>query len=635
MKRFTPFGTAWRQFADARELPSGRSDPPWTGGVDDETSDADYFGWELACCAPGLESGDARAVAALARACLTAMQRGSTRLSTDVAQLSAALQGVGAPDLVGVASTVLTRARNGDPGDPVTQVMGRPGCRTPLIVRGQWLYTERLLRLETEFCERTVRLAGQSFVAPSGERLDRALRVASLGNPCLTEEQQEAVRVALTRPLALITGGPGTGKTTIIIALLRAAQSLSIDDVALAAPTGKAALRMREAAALADPGAPWGDISPMTLHRLLGWSPTRNQFARGECDPLPCRIVIVDEASMVDLVLMDRLVRAMRRGAQLVLFGDSNQLPSVDAGAVFRDLCAVLRPARLNTNLRVDREPSARGIVSIARSLQEGSVDCRLDELAATRQAVSSVVFEGVEHLCRPWTEVGLAFLDRWWDERISGFDDFERRITRVHRAPQGIFDEHSVEDLRALSLHYSKSRILCATRGRTPATGAQALNDYLLYRLREATRQLRPGYARELAPGTPVLVERNDYERDLWNGDQGVVLWVDAGRGPELAAVFQRGEGFIRFSLRDLGVLTPAFALTIHKAQGSEFDHVAVILPDVKSPLATRELLYTAITRARKSVVLVGESQRFADAAARSIARDSGVAEALAAMGC
>jgi exodeoxyribonuclease V alpha subunit len=440
-----------------------------------------------------------------------------------------------------------------------------------------------------------------------------------------------AVRAALTLPIALVTGGPGTGKTTVIAALLRALRSGPMMDVALAAPTGKAALRMREIVEAYGQGSSSHEPTAMTLHRLLGWSPTKQQFARGEGDPLPYGLIVVDEASMIDLVLMDRLLRALRSNAQLVLLGDPNQLPSVDAGAIFRDLCTVLEPARLTMNLRVAREPSARSLVTVAEIVQRGAPDLRLVDAIAVRPTPSRLVFAGVEHLSEPWAVVGNALLDRWWTARIRALDDFGELIDRVYRAPSTDFDDASLEALRVLSRHYAGSRLLCATRSRQVATGAEALNDDLLFRLRAETGRLRQGWG--LPPGTPVLAERNDYARDLWNGDQGIVVWVDAGRGPELRAVFPRDETFVHFPLSELTALTPAFATTVHKAQGSEFDHVAVVLPEAGSPLSTRELLYTAITRARRSVLLVGEPERLAHALSRSVTRESGVAERLATM--
>jgi len=627
----TPFGSAWDRFALGRAAPPGGSNPIWVPPTVDDAADALYLGWEVARCAPGLSADEALAVQALAAACLVAMRAGSTRVPAEGDRLSEVLANVGGAKWVGVAAALLERARAGGLGDPIAQVIGRPGRRTPLIIDGSWFGTERMNRLESEFCARIRRLLARPGPIPVDETLERVLRAAAQGPPPLTNEQLVAVRAALTQPVALVTGGPGTGKTTVMAALLRALRSGAHLEVALAAPTGKAALRMREAMEACGQASVSDEPVAMTLHRLLGWSPTRKQFARDEGDPLPHGLVVVDEASMIDLVLMDRLLRALRSDARLVLLGDPDQLPSVDAGAVFRDLCAVIQPARLTANLRVARDPSARTLVAVAESVQRGALDPQFVEAVAVRRVASDVRFEGVEHLTEAWTAIGDALLDHWWSVRIEALEGFVERIIRVHHAPNSDFDEESVAALRVLSQHYASSRLLCAPRGRRVATGADALNDGLLARLRGALRRARGWQVRDLPPGTPVLTEKNDYERDLWNGDQGIVAWVDAGQGPELRAVFPRAEDFVHFPISELTALAPAFATTVHKAQGSEFDHVAVVLPEPGSPLSTRELLYTAITRARRSVLLVGERERLAYAVSRCIARDSGVAERLA----
>ncbi len=628
----TPFGSAWQRFAEGRVSRVAEGDSPRSpSSVDDETADAAYLGWEVSRCVPGLGPDETAAVAALAAACLVALRAGSTRVPADMDRLGETLASVDAAHLVDVADALLTRARGGRRDDPVVQVIGRPGGRTPLVVDGSWLSTERMLRFESEFCVRVGRLMARPTSLPDDATVERILRVAAEGPPPLTDEQLTAVRAALSRPLALITGGPGTGKTTVMAALLGALGSGTAAGVALAAPTGKAALRMREA--LETRGRTPGSPTPTatTLHRLLGWSPAKGTFARDERDPLPYRLVVVDEASMIDLALMNRLLRALPIDARLVLLGDVDQLPSVDAGAVFRDLCRALEPATLTVNLRVAREPAARSLVAVAEAIQRGVFAEHSMDAIASQRPVRDLVFEGVERLPEPWTTVGDAVLERWWDARIRSLAEFEGRLTRVHRAPNAEFDEESVGALRTLCQHYANSRLLCAARSRHHATGSEALNDRLLVRLRSATGSPRSRHSGELPPGTPVLTERNDYDRELWNGDQGVVAWVDAGRGPELRAVFPRAQTFVHFPVEDLSALTPAFATTVHKAQGSEFDHVAVVLPEIGSPLSTRELLYTAVTRARRSVLLVGEPERLAHAASHSVARDTGVAERLA----
>jgi exodeoxyribonuclease V alpha subunit len=617
----SPFGTARIRF----ERGPVANDSP---GVDVEQAELAFLGAEVARLARGLPRDDQRVLADVAAAALAAVRAGSTRLP--IATLGSGL-------------SLVERARKHDAGDPVTAVIGRAGDRTPLVIEGEWLYVERMRLLEERFCAR-VRERLASGAQADTRAATRALKAVADGPPALTEEQKRAVRTALTAPLALVTGGPGTGKTTIVLALLRALAwtGLSLDAIAVAAPTGKAAQRLQQSIA-AGLAATQGDFSdaalrsgapaPQTVHRLLGWSPTTGRFARHENDPLPHRVVVVDEASMIDLALMDRLVRALRPDARLVLLGDADQLPSIEAGAVFRDLCHALGGVRLTTNLRVASDPDARRILGAAEAINAGAVDDAWRTAVSTRGSVSALSLAGVEHLAARWIDVADDLLDRWWKDRITASGDLERLASRVFPVAGDRIDPAEAPDARALFEQHARARILCATRVRGIATSTETIDDALLARLRGGiARRSRRWRAEQLAPGAPVLVERNDYERGLFNGDQGVVLRVAEGGGaPELAAAFPRGDTFEVFPLDTLPELAPAFALTVHKAQGSEFDHVALVLPETDMPLLTRELLYTAVTRARRSVLLVGSEELLARAVARTLERHSGIAERLA----
>ena len=334
---------------------------------------------------------------------------------------------------------------------------------------------------------------------------------------------------------------------------------------------------------------------------------------------------------MIDLGAMDRLLRALGKEARLVLLGDADQLPSVEAGAVFRDLCASLGAVRLTANLRVASDPSARRIVAAAAAVNAGVLDASFTAAVTTRRSVQELTLEGVEHLDAPWGEVREALLERWWRERVASLDDFASRVSRTFHLRDGAFDDAETTELRAIYEHHARARILCATRSRHLPTGAEAIDDALLVRLPGAAR-VRRWRSAPLAPGAPVLFERNDYERRLFNGDQGIAVRVDAGdgHGPRLTAVFPRDAGFATFAVDTLSDLVPAFAMTVHKAQGSELDHVALVLPEADMPLLTRELLYTAMTRARRSVLIVGSLDLLARTVSRGVDRHSGVAERL-----
>jgi exodeoxyribonuclease V alpha subunit len=629
----SPFGTARERFT--REAASELHTR------DAEQVDLAYLGWDVARAASGLPAAERRALGALGAATLAAMQSGSTRVPID-ARLESALQIVGASGELPLARSLLARAARATeaaPSDPVRTVIGRPGERSPLVLEGEWLYAERMRVLDERFCVR-VRQRLAHPVEVETRAVNKALKAVAEGPPVLTDEQKRAVKEALTSSLALITGGPGTGKTTIVVALLRALawSGVPMGEVAVAAPTGKAAQRLQQAidAGLAGARRDMAEATlhaiapaPQTLHRLLGWSPAAGRFARHENDPLPHRVVIVDEASMIDLAMMDRLLRALRAGGRLVLLGDADQLPSIEAGAVFRDLCAALRAARLTTNLRVARDPGAQRIVAAAAAVNAGDLSAAAQQAAPTRTTVDALTFEGSELLAAPWSEVQEAFLDRWWRERIG---DLPARASRTFRVQGGVLADDDAPQVRALLDHHASCRLLCATRGRGSGHGAEDVNDRLLARLRggaQRPRRLRSG---DLPAGTPVMVQRNDYVRQLYNGDQGVVVRVAEGpAAASLVVVFPRRDSLEAFPL-DAGLdLAPAFAMTVHKAQGSEFDHVALVLPEADMPLLTRELLYTAITRARRSAVIVGASELLARAVSRRIERYSGIAERLA----
>jgi exodeoxyribonuclease V alpha subunit len=411
------------------------------------------------------------------------------------------------------------------------------------------------------------------------------------------------------------------------------------DAIAIAAPTGKAAQRLADALA-AGLASSVGDIAdealrlhppaPLTLHRLLGWSPTAGRFAHHEGHPLAHRLIIVDEASMIDLAMMDRLLRALPERGRVVLVGDADQLPSVEAGAVFRDLCAALGAVRLTTNLRVASDEAARGLVTFAKAVNTGDLPV---SMKACRR-VDQLLLEGVEHLDARWSEVGDAFLERWWHARVSTGEAFAARLSRAYRRDGSNFEGGDGDDLRGLLSSYGSARLLVTTKSSGAPACADAINQSLLSRLPQSgagswTAQRGPHY---LPQGAPVLVQRNDYARGLFNGDQGVVALVDSrvSESPRPMLVFTRDGRLEAFPIDAHAAIAPAFAMTVHKSQGSEFDHVVLVLPDSDHPLLTRELVYTAITRARRSVLIVGPKAVLASAVARAGLRFSGVAARL-----
>jgi exodeoxyribonuclease V alpha subunit len=685
----TPLGTASRRFRDG-DATFPEALRPWLRGADlpDESL---YLAWEIARLARDLDDRGRRALALLVLASLAAAGEGSTRLPLAREggdPLDDLLARLGAPPLERRAVRGLVDALG---HGAAAAVVGRAGDYKPLILDGDHLYHQRMLHFE----ERLVgalraRLGETPPVAGAGAGAIKGALDDVLAHPPmvgavplrLSDEQQAAVRAALAAPLTVISGGPGTGKTSIVVSILRALVRLDVpvEAIALAAPTGKAANRLDEsvkrslhglpARAGADERLLRGCPEPRTLHRLLAWSPSRERFRHDEHNQLAERVVIVDECSMIDLVLMDRLVRSVRDGARLILLGDADQLPSVDAGAVLRDLLPPLvapevatappdprarAAVRLTRSYRMDpADPAGRNILTVARLVNQGSVERLLDHTVdavdriTVRERAAELAFERVELLDSDGEAERDAFLARWFQERVRGMTDLAALARHVYQLVDGAGSLQGDDRARvqALLAHHDRFRLLCPTRGRP--TGADATNADLHRRTLDAARADGSAdfleRAPALFPGEPVMMQSNDYDRGLWNGDQGVVLRVTeratsvaAGRPRvHFMAAFSRGGDVALFHLDALRAdLRLSYAMTVHKAQGSEFDHVGLLLPSRSPsgdlPLLTREVLYTALTRSRRSVAIVGPRAALLDGARRRMVRFSGIGEKLA----
>jgi exodeoxyribonuclease V alpha subunit len=505
-------------------------------------------------------------------------------------------------------------------------------------------------------------------VAGAGETPDSANGTGAPAAFALTDEQRRAVKLAASRPLAIVSGGPGTGKTAICAALCRVLVrgGVAPRSIALAAPTGKAAQRLtwsvsRALAALPCPAEIDRGLAAelpeaRTLHRLLGYHPASGRFRHHPQFPIPADVVIVDEASMVDLELMEHLVRALAPKTRLVLFGDADQLPSVEAGAVLRDLAASGAESgaacRLSRSFRMDpSDPDGRAILAAAQAVRDGrAAQLLAPELA--RSGPDALCYRGVERLDHASEAAALAQLvDAWYKARIADGGRTAELARRIYRFAGGAPVGDAATDLAALAAVHERCRVLTATRRQ--GSGADALNRLFHRRAalelgalhgrswnaaQEDVSRHRPGDLAErvgdLLPGEPVVMRENDYARGLFNGDGGVVVRAqEAGHAPELTAVFPQPDGWRSFPVAALrSRLERAYATTVHQSQGSEHDHVAVVLPATDIPLLSRELLYTALTRARRSVLLLGSPDVLRAAVERQVRRFSGLAAGLLA---
>ncbi|MGR9046614.1 MAG: exodeoxyribonuclease V subunit alpha [Gammaproteobacteria bacterium] len=466
----------------------------------------------------------------------------------------------------------------------------------PLVLEQDRLYLQRYWAYEQRLARQIRQMTRVSFpVRHVSDALDRYFTESADA----TDWQREAARLAVGQAFSIITGGPGTGKTTTVVKILALLQELSEQPlhIALAAPTGKAAMRLQESIGFNKASLPCSDAvkrhipeAVTTLHRLLGARPPTPYFRHDAAKPLPFDLVVVDEASMVDLALMSKLVDALKPGARLILLGDRDQLASVESGAVLADLTAALpgHTVELQKSHRFDRS-----IKQLAEAVNRQQPEAAW----ATLQSA----------------DAAIAMLDQDLIEYIA-----ERRKDYLRLLQSG-------SDFESVIGAFNRFQVLCANR-----QGADSVDD-INFRVEQrlAGKNLiqlaGPWYA-----GRPVMVTQNNSALHLYNGDIGLCL-PDVEQGGRLMAFFQRPDGTVKKYLpARLPHCQTVFAMTIHKSQGSEFDEVLIVLPDRMNPVLTKELLYTAVTRAKKTVRLVSGENVFVETVQRKIQRFGGLAAKL-----
>ena len=449
--------------------------------------------------------------------------------------------------------------------------------------------------------------------------LARALRNRATSGGSSCEGQEAAIEAALTNSLTVISGGPGTGKTTTVVSILLRLMQPGLPPlrIALAAPTGKAAARLEQTIrdGLTAPGR--ADLltaipRASTLHRLLGSRRDSPQFRHHAGNPLALDLLVVDEASMVPLPLMAKLFDALPPNARAILLGDRDQLASVDPGNVLADIVdAAALPgnplhgtlAVLKKNYRFGNESA---IYRLCETVREGRSGDALALLTAINSDdLNSAPLPSPQHLAEALREPVLA-----------GYGAYLRET----------------DPAKALEA-FGRFRVLCAVR--KGAYGVEELNRRIAALLREAG--LIQG-AHPLCAGMPLLITRNDPQLGLFNGDIALLLpdpaQADMPNPPLWAWLPGDGESpaLRRFAPSQLPDHEPAFAMTVHKSQGSEFDRVLLVLPDRDSPVVTRELIYTGLTRARSRVELWVEQGIFERGVARRTERASGLRDTLSA---
>ncbi|MBT8767434.1 exodeoxyribonuclease V subunit alpha [Metapseudomonas boanensis] len=508
-----------------------------------------------------------------------------------------------------------------------SRLVASPGGYAPLTLDGARLYLSRYHAYEAQLA---ANLLQRAAARPEVDEVQLSESLARLfaRNTQQPDWQRLAAAQAVRRNLAVISGGPGTGKTTTVVRLLAAlleqpgGQRLAIG---LAAPTGKAAARMAEAIRNAKAELPVSDSikaalpeEARTLHRLLGSRGDSPRVRHHADNPLPLDVLVVDEASMVDLALMAKLLDALPPNARLILLGDKDQLAAVEAGAVFAELCegrgfdaqAAADLQRLTGQpVPVDNPRSRLGdaVVLLTHSHRFAG-DSGIGELA---RRINGGNARGTLDLLRG------AHPDLAWNAAPSP----AALLERLESGYAPYFAAVRSGDPQTAFTAFNGFRALTAQR--EGPWGVGGINEALEARIR---RRLGVPSRERWYAGRAVMVRQNDYALGLFNGDIGLCLSTPNG----LRVFFEGDEGYRPFAPARLPSHDSAFAMTVHKSQGSEFTEVLLALPEQPSPLLTRALFYTGITRAKLKVEIWGLPARLAEAVSTKAERAAGLAERL-----
>lgn len=512
---------------------------------------------------------------------------------------------------------------------------------TPLVLDNQRLYLQRMWRHECEVAQFFNR--PRPPVAGDETTISAVLARYFPGGGSVIDWQKIAVAVAITHQVALISGGPGTGKTSTVAKLLAALLQLSAGGCArmlMAAPTGKAAARLSESLGMALQRMGLDEEQKqrlpheaITLHRLLGALPNSQRMRYHSRNPLHVDILIIDEASMVDLPMMANVITALPQQARVIFLGDRCQLSSVEAGAVLGDICqfaeAGYSPTRRAELARLTGftlpAGAGGGGYGVADSLCLLRKNYRFDEgsgIGRLANAINTGDVKDALAILNSGTAADVAYkllretadYQRMLNDCVEGYRDYLTRV-RNHDVPAAILNA------------FNRFRLLCALR--EGPFGVAGLNECIELALSRAGL-IALGNAEHNYAGRPVMIVRNVPSLGLYNGDIGILLWDGE---QTLRVHFSLPNGGVKVvPLSRLPEHETAFAMTVHKSQGSEFHHTAVALPNQIFQVLTRELLYTAVTRAHTWLSLYATDEVLQHAIATKTQRRSGLIERLAA---
>jgi len=563
-------------------------------------------------------------------------------------------------DLAGVAATRLFETPDGSDAvvcPPLADwhnmltaspAVGEPGQKRPMILDAQHrLYLYRYWEYEDSLSRSIEQWAGTEL--QDFNPADLSVYLEKLFPSLDTDEvnwQAVAAVTAVFKPFSVVTGGPGSGKTFTITGLLALVLACVLKEkptIRLAAPTGKAAARLAESIAetkrrLDYPSALLNAIpnEVHTVHRLLKPIAGTPYFRHNSDNPLAADLIVIDEASMVDLALMSKLVQAVAREARLVLIGDKDQLASVEAGSVLGDICGrqpipgisksladkIKRLGRIEQNGRVPYATNPSGLQDCITVLQKNYRFEPQSGIGGLSRAVNRGDAESALCLLNDPAETSIACHD---------FISHGKLLPNLSRTiVEGYKKYLTIHDPMLAMGEFMRFKILCALK--IGPFGVEHINVLAEQILGQAG--LVPRIQRGSQPwyrGRPVLITRNDYSLGLFNGDIGITLPDPVSADERLYVYFPDPDrGFKRFPTRTLSGHETVYAMTVHKSQGSEFDHVILLLPQKDYPLLTRELIYTGLTRAKKTVSIWGPESVLKTALGRKIERTSGLREAL-----
>ncbi len=471
----------------------------------------------------------------------------------------------------------------------------------PLKLEQNRLYLQRYWFYETRLAEQIKSLLSVHSHNDYGSLINRYF-IELIDE---TDWQREAAIKAISQSFTIITGGPGTGKTTTVVKILALLQELALKNnhplhIALAAPTGKAAMRLQESIGFNKSTLPCSEqikqLIPetvSTVHRLLGAKPPSPYFKHNSESPLVYDLVVVDEVSMVDLALMSKLVDALKPSSKLILLGDKDQLASVESGAVLADLTAALPiyTAELKKSYRFHRE-----IKELATAVNNQDVEKAWGLLSKGKDQVGLLDDDLIDYIALRYTPYLTKIKDK------AGFID--------------VFNA------------FSQFQVLCSNR--QGERGVAEINQQVEARLQQQKAVKVTG---QWYIGRPIMVTQNNASMQLFNGNIGLCLYDKETK--KLAVYFLRPDGSIKKVLPSrVPEHETVFAMTIHKSQGSEFDECLCVLPLVSNPILTKELIYTAITRAKSTLKIVSSYPVFNQAIQQRVERVGGLLEKLKLVG-